>query len=250
MLIRAGLAALLTGAGEPVLADSWLSHLGGSFSDRMTSYESSRWQRSDGWNSGGHMSCSWNRENVAFRDGHLALSITDQPGGRERYSCGELASHRFYGFGSYRVNLKAVKADGVMTSVSHYTGPPFGDPWDELTMGIAGKDTTKLELSYVANGVGHRGTVIDLGFDAAKGTHSYGFDWKPDGIVWMVDDKPVHRVAAKPEDLPRMPGRLILRFWSASGDTQWLRRFTYPGHALTAEVASVSFREDAANLSN
>ncbi|WP_109450071.1 family 16 glycosylhydrolase [Azospirillum sp. TSH64] len=253
--IGAGLAALLLGSA-PALADSLFSHIGGSFSETAGSFETSRWQRSDGWKSGGHMNCTWSRANVTAGKGHLALSVSDRIAGSERvsgsdrYSCGEYSTHRFYGYGAYTVSLKAVKADGVMTSVSHYTGPPFGDPWDEITMGIAGKDTTKLEISYVVNGAGHRNTVVDLGFDAAKGVHSYGFDWKPTGIVWTVDGKPVHQVSGKPEELPRMPGRLMLRFWSASGDTEWLRRFTYPGHPLAAEVASVTYREDPANLSN
>lgn len=260
VLIGAGVAALLAGplfsGSAPVLAESLFSHIGGSFSETAGSFETSRWQRSDGWKSGGHMNCTWSRANVTAEKGHLALSVSDRISGTDRYSCGEYSTHRFYGYGAYTVSLKAVKADGVMTSVSHYTGPPFGDPWDEITMGIAGKDTTKLEISYVANGTGHRNTVVDLGFDAAKGFHSYGFDWKPDGIVWTVDGKPVHRVSGKegvsgkPEQLPRMPGRLMLRFWSASGDTEWLRRFSYPGHPLAAEVASVTYREDPANLSN
>lgn len=248
--IAGGLSAMLAGAGGPAMADGLFSHLGGSFSEKSGKFDVSRWQRSDGWKSGGHMNCSWNRANVTFEPGHLALSVTDRLSGRDRYSCGEYSTHRFYGYGSYSVSLKAVKADGVMTSVSHYTGPPFGDPWDEITFGIAGKDTSKLEISWVANGVGHRDTVVDLGFDASQGFHSYGFDWKPDGIVWTVDGKPVHRVTAKDGELPRMPGRLMLRFWSASGDTEWLRRFTYPGQPLTAQVASVNFREDPSNLSN
>ena len=249
--VAGGLSALLATAGGPALADGLFSHLGGSFSEKSGKFDASRWQRSDGWKAGGHMNCSWNRANVTSEKGHLALSVSDQMSGRDRYSCGEYSTHRFYGYGSYAVSLKAVKADGVMTSVSHYTGPPFGDPWDEITFGIAGKDTTKMEISWVANGVGHRDTVVDLGFDAAKGFHSYGFDWKPDGIVWTVDGKPVHQVATKEGQLlPRMPGRLMLRFWSASGDTEWLRRFTYPGHPLTAEIAAVSYREDPSNLSN
>ncbi|MCM8736388.1 family 16 glycosylhydrolase [Azospirillum sp. A1-3] len=253
-LIGAGLAALLasslySGAG-PALADSLFSHIGGSFSETSGSFDPSRWQRSDGWKAGGHMNCTWSRANVTASKGRLALTVDDRITGYDRYSCGEYSTHRFYGYGAYTVSLKAVKADGVMTSVSHYTGPPFGDPWDEITLGIAGKDTTKLEISYVVNGVGHRNAVVDLGFDAAKSFHSYGFDWKPDGIVWTVDGKPVHQVSGPPEQLPRMPGRLMLRFWSASGDTQWLHRFTYPGHPLTAEVASVTYREDPANLSN
>ncbi|BAI74065.1 beta-glucanase (plasmid) [Azospirillum sp. B510] len=253
LLTGAGLAALLAGAlaagGRPALADALFSHIGGSFSESSGAFDSSRWQRSDGWKAGAHMGCGWNRANVTFGKGRLALMVDDTPAGGDRYSCGEYSTHRFYGHGAYTVSLKAVKADGVMTTVSHYTGPPFGDPWDEITLGIAGKDTTKLEISYVANGTGHRDMVIDLGFDAAKDFHSYGFDWKPDGIVWTVDGEPVHRVSGKPEELPRMPGRLMLRFWNAAGDTQWLHRFTYPDHPLTAEVTAVTFREARTNLS-
>jgi len=248
------LTALMVGAvafgGFTAQAETAFSRQGGSFEEHFAAYDSSRWQKSDGWSNGGYMGCGWNAENVAFQQGKLALSVTDRSTRRESLSCAEYRTHRFYGLGSYTVNLKAVRAEGVITTVSHYTGPPFGDPWDEITFGIAGKDTTKLEISYVANGVGHRDTVIDLGFDAAKEFHSYGFDWKPDRIVWTVDGKPVHTVTGKAGELPRLPGRMFLQFWNGSGDTAWLHRFQYPGKPLTAQVAWVRFREDATSLNN
>ncbi len=249
--LAAGLAAaFLLVSGPGAQAESALARNGGSFEEHFSGFDSSRWQKSDGWSNGSYMGCAWNAQNLAVQKGRLALSITDQPTRQESLSCAEYRTHRFYGLGSYTVNLKAVKADGVMTSVSHYTGPPFGDPWDEITMGVAGKDTTRLEISYVANGVGHRDVVIDLGFDAAADFHSYGFDWKPDRITWTVDGRAVHTVQGKPGDMPQLPGRVYLQAWNGRGETAWLHRFQYPGKPLTAEIAWVRFKEDASNLNN
>lgn len=231
-------------------AQSPFSRVGGSFDDKFAAFDGSRWQRSDGWSNGGYMGCAWNANNLSADKGRVALSITDQPNKQERYSCAELRTWRHYGFGAYTVRLKAVKADGVITAISHYTGPPFGDPWDEITLGIAGKDTTKLEVSHVANGVGYRGMVIDLGFDAAKEFHTYGFEWKQGSITWTVDGRPVHTVQGKPAEIPQSPGRIYVQLWNGSGDTQWLHRFQYPGKPLVAEVTRIAFREGAASLSN
>lgn len=240
---------LITGA-TGALADATTRRVGTSFEDTFQSFDLNRWQKGHGWSNGTYMGCAWNARNLAIHGGSLLLSITDRPTLREAYSCAEYQTTHHYGYGTYSVNLKAVKADGVMTSVSHYTGPPFNDPWDEITLGIAGKDTTRLEISYVVNGTGYRNTVIDLGFDASADFHTYGFDWKPDRITWLVDGKPVHTVTGKPGQLPMMPGRLYVQFWNGIGAGEWLKQFKYPRQPLTAQVAHVSFKEEAATLNN
>ena len=242
-------ALLASSAASETMADSPLRRTGGSFEDRFETFDLTRWQRGDGWSNGTYMGCGWNARNLAVQDGRLMLSVTAQPSAGQRYSCAEYRTHRPYGHGSYSVNLKAVRADGVMTTVSHYTGPPFGDRWSEITFGIAGKDTTKLEIGYVVDGFGRRDTVIDLGFDAAKDFHTYGFEWTAEGIVWTVDGRPVHTVKGGPDDLPQRPGRLYLQFWNGSGATPWLKPFNYSGRHLAAEVAWVRFQE-AGSLSN
>jgi len=242
--------ALAALGGAAVQAASFLGRTGGSFEDRFAAFDASRWQKADGWSNGAYMGCAWSARNLAVGNGRLSLSITDQPAGRERFSCAEYRTHRHYGYGTYSVNLKAVRADGVITAVSNYTGQPFGDPWDEITMGIAGKDTTKLEIGYVANGVGHRDVVIDLGFDAAKGFHTYAFERRPDGITWLVDGRPVHAVKAAPGELPQAPGRIYVQLWNGVGASPWLREFRYPGRPLVAEVAWVRYEELASTLNN
>lgn len=251
--MRARTAAFLLLAltsGSAAGAASLLDRTGGSFEDHFASFDLKRWQRSDGWTNGTYMGCAWSAGNLALQNGHLTLSITERPTAGERYACGEYRTHKHYAYGTYSVNLKAVRADGVMTTVSNYTGRPFGDQWDEITLGIAGKDTTKLELGYVVNGVGHRDVVVDLGFDAAKGFHTYGFERRPDGITWLVDGRPVHSVQGTATDLPRAPGRIYLQLWNGVGASPWLKEFRYPGAPLTAEVAWVRFEEAASSLNN
>ncbi|WP_247896237.1 family 16 glycosylhydrolase [Azospirillum argentinense] len=244
----AGLLVVL--GASATKADFLLRRAGGSFEDRFTSIDQTHWQRGDGWSNGTYMGCGWNARNVAVQNGRLALSITDQPSAQERFSCAEYRTQRPYGYGTYAVNLKAVRGDGVMTTVSHYTGPPFGDPWDEITFGIAGKDTTKLEIGYVVRGVGRRDIVIDLGFDAAKEFHTYGFEAKANRIAWTVDGRVVHTAEGGLNDLPQSPGWFYLKFWNGSGQSSWLKPFKYSGRPLTAEIAWVRYEEDTSALSN
>ena len=233
--------------GGPVgHAASLLGRMGGSFEDSFVSFDLARWQKSDGGNGGAHMGCTFRAQNLAVRNGNLELAITERPTGRDRVACAEYRTHKHYGVGRYSVNLKAVRLDGVMTTVSNYTGPPFGDAWDEVTFGIAGKDTTKLEIGFVSNGIGYRDVVIDLGFDAAEGFHTYGFERKPDGITWFVDGRAVHSVDSSVGDLPVMPGRIYLQLWNGAGPGSWLREFRYPGNPVTAQVAWVKYEEQPA----
>ena len=241
---------LALGFGPAAQAGSVMDRTGGSFEDRFASFDLTRWQTSNGWSNGRYMGCGWNAGNLMLHNGHMALSITEQPSAGERYSCAEYRTHKHYGYGTYSVNLKAVRADGVMTTVSNYTGQPFGDPWDEVTLGIAGKDTTKLELGYVVDGVGHRDVVVDLGFDAAKGFHTYGFERRPDRITWLVDGRPVHSVQGGAREMPRASGKIYLQFWNGVGASPWLKEFRYPGAPLTAEIAWVRFEEAASTLNN
>ncbi|MBP2312039.1 family 16 glycosylhydrolase [Azospirillum soli] len=250
-LLLGGVSALLVFGGAAGNATSLLGRTGGSdFEDRFQSFDTMRWQKADGWTNGNYMGCGFRAQNLSVSDGRLALSITEHPTTGTPYACAEYRTRKHYGYGTYAVNLKAVKADGVMTAFSTYTGQPFGHPWDEITFGINGKDTTKAELNYVANGVTNHDVVVDLGFDAAKGFHTYSFEWKPDRITWFADGRPIHTVQSARDDLPQTPGRIYVQLWNGKGETSWLKRFQYPGKPVTAEVAWVRYKEAPGDLVN
>lgn len=242
-ILVAGTVALAIFGGAAGQAASPVARGGRAFDDQFDAFDLTRWLRTEGGSGGPHMGCTFRAQNLAVRNGNLVMSITDQPSGRERYSCAEYRTHKHYGYGRLFVNLKAARRDGVMTTVSSYTGRPFADPWDEVTVGIAGKDTTKLEIGYVVNSVGYRDTVIDLGFDAAQGFHTYGFERRPDGITWFVDGQAVHSVSAAAGSIPQTPGRIYLQLWNGVGSGAWLKEFRYPGSPVSAEVNWLRFED-------
>ena len=103
--------------------------------------------------------------------------------------------------------MQAIKNDGVVSSFFIYTGPSDNNPWDEIDIEVLGKDTTKVQFNYFTNGVGNHEYMYDLGFDASKGYHTYGFDWQPDKITWYVDGKEVYSATT---NIPSTPGKIVL----------------------------------------
>lgn len=98
---------------------------------------------------------------------------------KAKFDCGEYCSTNNYGYGLYEVSMKPAKNTGIVSSFFTYTGPAHGTQWDEIDIEFLGKDTTKAQFNYFTNGVGGHEKVINLGFDASQGFHTYAFDWQP-----------------------------------------------------------------------
>src|SRR3546814_16281287 len=84
--------------------------------------------------------------------------------------------------------------------------------------------------------------MIDLGFDASAGFHTYAFEWRPDSIRWFVDGRQVHEETGARGPLPSHPGKIFLHAWAGKDLEGWLGRLSYPGHPLVAEIDCVAFR--------
>ena len=78
-------------------------------------------------------------------------------------------------------------------------------------------------MTYFRNGERHIET-IPLGFDAADGLHTYGFDWRPERIRWYVDGRMVHEENGTNGPIPHRQQRLYLHLWNTDTLTEWLGR--------------------------
>lgn len=198
-------------------------------------HDESQMEKADGWSNGDMFNCTWRASNVTFSNGNMNLKIDrDYTGG---YSGGEYRTKKTFGYGMYDVSLKAIKNDGVVTSFFTYTGPTDGTVWDEIDIEILGKDTTKVQFNYYTNGVGGHEYLYDLGFDASKGFHQYGFLWLPDRITWYVDGKAVYTAT---RDIPSTPGKIMMNVWPGIGVDEWLKPFNGVT-PLTAQYEWASF---------
>lgn len=173
------------------------------------------------WTNGGVFDCGWTSSNIKFTDA-MEITITDDPSRTYHYLSGEYRTRNKYGYGYYECSMMPIKADGVDTGFFMYTGPSDNDPWDEIDFEFLGYVTTKVQLNYYTDGVGGHEYMLDLGFDASEGYHTYGFDWQPDCITWYVDG--VARYSAT-ENLPTNPGRIMVNAWPGIDVDEWLKPF-------------------------
>lgn len=194
---------------------------------------------SDGWTNGSCFDCGWYKQNTSFDGGVLNLTIDKDHTGKYNYSAAEYRTTDFYGYGYYETSMQAIKNDGVVSSFFTYTGPSDDNPWDEIDIEVLGKDTTKVQFNYYTNGVGNHEYMYDLGFDAAEGFHTYGFDWHPDHITWYVDGKAVYSAYS---DIPSTPGKIMMNVWPGTGVDAWLSPFN-GNTPLTARYQWVTYCE-------
>lgn len=218
------------------------------FTDDFDTYDTTLWHKADGWTNGDPFDCGWQADNVFFDSGRVTLQLDDEtcPSGcsSRDYASGEYRSNGHYHYGTYTVKMKAAAQDGVVSSFFIYTGPSEGNPWDEIDIEITGNHPTQLQTNYYTNGEGGHEAIIDLGFDASAGFHTYSIEWLPDVINWYVGDDPpilVHSEDGSSGELPSTSGRIMMNFWPGTDSVNdWLGDFSYSS-PLQAQYDFVSF---------
>jgi endo-1,3-1,4-beta-glycanase ExoK len=232
--ILAGSALLLAGVSGSAQA------LGNTFVDDFTSFNTSRWQKSDGWTNGGMFNCGWRADHIDFTGGVMSLTLdnaTCKTGcAGKPYASGELRSVDVYGYGRFETRMKPARGSGIISSFFVYNPSPD----DEIDIEILGKDTTKMQTNYFGNGVGGHETMINLGFDASLNYHNYAFVWSRGLIQWYVDGVLVHSENGSHGTLPVMPGKIMANLWAGIGVNSWIGPYSYAG-PLYADYESIQY---------
>jgi endo-1,3-1,4-beta-glycanase ExoK len=190
------------------------------FVDHFGVFDSSRWHISDGWSNGEWTANDWRRSQVFRSDRGLALVLARQRGGPKPFSSGEIATHRMFRYGYFEARMRVPRGSGMVTGFFTYARPSDSS-WDEVDIEILGRDTRRALFSYYHNGE-RRSVERRLGFDAASGWHTYGFEWAPDHIRWYVDGRLLHQERGGDLPIPNRPQRLYLHLWNSSTLTGWL----------------------------
>ena len=225
-----------------------------SFTDLMNSFDSSRWQKADGWTNGSPFDNAWSADHVVFHDGllELVLDATVQRG--EPYTSGEYRTTGYYGYGCYEVSMKPVARSGVITSFFTFAGPydnGGNGQHNEIDIEFVGEDgdgdrgISWVQFNYWTNDDAYasRNEIpYPLGFDASADFHRYGFKWTSTGIEWWVDGElVVSATKATPQETDSLQ-KIAMNLWpvdsTASG---WAGSFTYPGEPLRAQYQWVRY---------
>ena len=188
-------------------------------SDRLEHLDTRRWLlRSDTFTDNLALFCP---SNVDFRPGIGAVfSVKKESLGVRDYSAGSLCSHNQYLFGKFEASIQASNAPGVVTGMFLQRN----SPGQEIDIEIAGNRSNRLLVNVFYNpgdeeanfDYGYRGspTYIELGFDASKECHRFKIEWSPFEILWLVDDKIVHRRGIwDPTPIPNLPMTFHINSW-------------------------------------
>ena len=214
---------------------------------------------SDGWTNGDVFNVVWAKSNVKYEGGLLKLGITQEDKNAwledkevtYHYTAGEARTQNYYGYGDYEVKMKPSANPGTASTFFTCTGPydekitynedgtttVTKNPHDEIDIEFLGKDTTHVQFNFFVDGKGGNEYMYDLGFDASKEYHEYGFRWTEDSITWFVDDKPVYKVTTDKsvtaagnvrivEKLPSTPGRMLANYWCGNVKAEaWMGKY-------------------------
>ena len=214
---------------DPLNADTLINFADGANPDVLF--------ESDGWSNGDVFNVVWKKHNVHYENGIMRLGITEEKATawvndaevEYNYTAGEARTQNYYHYGDYEVSMKPSANPGTASTFFVCTGPydlKDGVPnaHDEIDIEFLGTDTTHVQFNFFVNGVGGNEYMYDLGFDASKEFHTYGFRWLPDSITWFVDGAPVYKVTTDTsvkeggnlrvvEKLPSTAGRILTNYW-------------------------------------
>ncbi|WP_137680711.1 family 16 glycosylhydrolase [Aurantiacibacter suaedae] len=218
---------------------------GPPFVDSFDSENERLWFVSHGWRNGDWAVNDWRRSQVRFDD-KLRLTLARKKTDKAEFSGGEVQTRRKYGHGYYEVKMRAAPASGTVSGFFTYTGPSFGDPWDEIDVEILGSKPREVMFTYFRDGekVSH---IHQLGYDATAEDHVYGFDWQPGYIRWYVDGELAHEATGEGLPLPIKKQKIMASLWGSQQLTSWVGPFDPATLPAVMTVDCISFSEDFAN---
>jgi endo-1,3-1,4-beta-glycanase ExoK len=218
---------------------------GEPFIDTMSALDTELWSVSDGWENGPYMVNDWQASQARFDNG-LTLTLAPDVAKGQAYSSGEVQSRAEYGHGYFETTMRAAPGSGVITGFFTYTGPPFGQNWNEIDVEVIGAKPREVLLTYFF-GDDKISKAVPLGFDATAEYHTYGFDWQPDSIEWYVDGRSIHKVTGTDLPIPNLAKKLMASLWGSETLTEWSGPFDKSAMPTSAKFTCIAHSRSAAD---
>lgn len=220
LIFLCGLLSACTHTGGPVTPKEGEARKLVSENDYLVDFSkgySNEFFFANGYKNGDPFMCYWSNEAGQLIDGSMKSTLYKKG---DRYYGMEYRSRMMnYHYGYYAVNMKAAYCPGVISSFFTYTHNPV---WDEIDIEFLGNNPTHVQFNYYTSGKGGHEYIYNLGFDASKDFHEYGFEWNKDSISWYVDGVKVYTAT---EEIPTHPQYIMMNLWNVTGHDLWAGRF-------------------------
>ncbi|TWG98538.1 Beta-glucanase/Beta-glucan synthetase [Nocardioides sp. J9] len=164
---------------------------------------------------------SFSRTNVRHHPDGLHLQLELENRGHRPYRSGAVASTDWFTHGRFEASIRPAPGPGVVTGFFLHRATPR----QEIDIEFIGSHPTRMLTNVyfnpgddgTASSYGYRGSPcwVELGFDTTAEFHTYGIDWRPGCISWLVNGTVVHQRASwDPTPIPYLPMRLHANVWA------------------------------------
>ncbi|KAF9932736.1 hypothetical protein FBU30_007386 [Linnemannia zychae] len=169
-------------------------------------------------------SCTYMSRTITTTTSGTSITIGRRSSGKP-YSCGELISREQHlNYGRYSVDMISTSNRGHVSSF--FLVAPGGA--SEIDVELTGIDSTVVWVNIWKSGK-QNPVKVPLGFDAAKGWHTYTIEWRKEFVAWYVDGKLIHkRSDVSTLDPQRNLYKLALNSWTHDVNDNWAGRFSMP----------------------
>ncbi|WP_428929729.1 family 16 glycosylhydrolase [Marinibacterium sp. SX1] len=219
-----------------------------AFATSFDPFDPANWRPSDYANAGGWIATAWDPDHVVLGTGSVSLQLEHESQRGKPYTGAEIRSEERYFYGQYEVTMQVSDEDGVLSSFFLYTGAPHGTLTSEIDFEFLGDDTTKVLLTFHTP-EGSDGQLVDLGFDAAAGFHTYTIDWAPDSITWYADGVALRQVTDADIGIPAEPSFMFMSIWTGANGFTGTPRHNVSATATYEDVSYVP-RSDAVAIND
>ena len=174
------------------------------FSDDFHQLDDQRWFLAHDWENGFPFFNRWQNSQIDFGPEGMAIHLenTEDSHGYLDIVSGEIRTLDFYGNGCFQVDMKPVKADGVISAFFLFAGPH--DQADggnglhnEIDIEFLGSNTNLVQFNFWTNDDNYQQKneyIHYLDFDAAEDFHTYAIEWNRRAIRWLIDGQVVYKV--------------------------------------------------------
>lgn len=188
---------------------------------------------------------AWEARQAAIDASQLTITL-DNVGCPESCAGSPLATAQLYtsatyGYGLFQIQIQTANdPSGTNTAFFTYMDPTGLGLEDEIDAEFLSDEQNQLSTNFYHDGNEGVQKIVNLKFNASSAVHTYGINWTPASIQWLVDGQVVATDAATGFALPVMPPQVYVSLWTAGPVGTWFGPFIYE-KPLTATFSNPTF---------
>lgn len=126
-------------------------------------------------------------------------------------------------YGRFEVRLRSAAMSGMLSSFFTYFDQ--ASPWNEIDFENMGRYTNESQVNtIVPTQADNHVQRLALLFNPHAGFHTYGIEWTPDYVAWLIDGDEAYRQTGSHIAQLTKPQKIMMNVWQPS-DVNWAGSF-------------------------